>query len=436
MTDSKKIPLVCYQNYKECNYESKRIQLSSPLLHIGGEVSRLNPFEYVETSSRVYFPHQDAVAKVLYQKGRRFFDDYVDRINNRQSIESLLKNAFGENWLQTKSSERIAIFPNSRPKWLQQEGKLLTDIRPMIRNGMGQLYIPGSSIKGAIRTAIAYYLLKHADEYQVSSSYRVSEIEKKLREKLDRKEINNRNKAFLGDELLIDNLFTNYSLYYQDRQIATRSKQNTDFLRAVKVSDSEPLIRKQVPLKGSDRKVWRNFPVIAETIVSSHFPDYKAKYRASLFAEVVYEVRTKFTIEIDRDMLSWFRHNQGMQLPFNSIDKLLKICQEFAQEQWDGEFDYWQSVKNNKHQQINLDFDLIRKFYKSENCLYTLRLGWGTGMTGTTIDWLLQDDLRAKIRDACGIAAPNFEAPKSRRTIVNSEGEICYVPGWVKLSCL
>lgn len=54
----------------------------------------------------------------------------------------------------------------------------------MICNGMGQLFIPGSSIKGAITTAIAYHLLKHGDRYQIPSSKQVSEIEKTLRQKL------------------------------------------------------------------------------------------------------------------------------------------------------------------------------------------------------------------------------------------------------------
>lgn len=426
--------VVSYQSYKQENYESKTIQLSSPMLHIGGEVSRLNPFEYVQTSSKVYLPHQEALAKTLHKQSKKFIDDYVDAIEKRQNIDGLLKQALGEDWITAKSPDGIPIFPDTRPKWTLEEGQRVTDIRPMIRNGMGQLYIPGSSIKGAIRTAIAYYLLKHADKYKVPKSHQVSEIEKQLRSKLDNNKITNYNKSSLDDDLFIDNLFTNYSLSYQGKNIQTRNIQNTDFLRAIKVSDSQPLQKKQVTLKKRNRKVWRNVPVISETVVSSHFEDFNAKYRASIFAEVVYEVRTEFTLKIDRDMLSWFRHNEGIKIPFNSIDELLSICQEFTQEQWDGEYDYWQNLRNKKHREFNLDFDFIRDFYEKEKCPYALRLGWGSGMNGTTIDWLLSDELRSEIRDVCGIKAPGFEAPKSRRTIVNSRQEIRYVPGWVKLT--
>ena len=55
---------------------------------------------------------------------------------------------------------------------------------------------------------------------------------------------------------------------------------------------------------------------------------------------------------------------------------------------------------------------------------------------GTTINLLMPDDTVAKVRDTCGISAPNFEVPKSRRTVKNQRGEIKYVPGWVKLEMM
>nr|WP_231510490.1 hypothetical protein [Fischerella sp. PCC 9605] len=57
-------------------------------------------------------------------------------------------------------------------------------------------------------------------------------------------------------------------------------------------------------------------------------------------------------------------------------------------------------------------------------------------MTGTTIGLCFDDELRAELRDICGIKAPGFEAPKSRRTVMNLNGEIKFVPGWVKFKTL
>jgi len=432
MTNSESPALIGFNTYKENKYESKTIQLTSPMLHIGSEVSQLSPFEYIQVGSKIYLPHQEALAKAFQKQGGRFLQDYIAAIEKQESIGRLLEVALGEEW-----QNELTGFSDVRPLWTQDDGQKITNLRPMIRNGMGQLYIPGSSIKGAIRTAIAYHLLKHADRYQVPLSHRISEIELQLREKLNSGELANRHKQkFLDDKLFMDNLFSNYSLTYQNRSFNPESLQNTDILRAVKISDSEPLHReKDINKKG--KPVWFNLPVVAEVIVSSHFEDWRAKYKAPIYAEVAWNLRTEFTITLDQEMLSWFSHRQKMQIPFHTIDELLNICQEFAQHQWEEEVKYWQNIENNRNQRKMLNFDLVwENFYAKPDCPYTLRLGWGSGMMGTTINCLLPDKMKTQLRDVCGIAAPNFEAPKSRRTIVNSQGEIRYVPGWVKFKAL
>lgn len=414
-------------------YQSKRVQLTSPILHIGSSVSRLNPFEYVQTAKKVYLPNQEALAKGLLKAGGRFLNDYIQAIEENQDITTLLKQAFGNDWWNAKDTDEKPIFPQNA---ISQKltGEKITDLRPMIRNGMGYLFIPGSSIKGAIRTAIAYHLLKHPDRYQIPSENRVSKIEEKLRNNLG--ELSNKYKQkFADDDLFMESLFSNFSLVYQGKTFFG-SSQNTDFLRCLKVSDCEPLIESTITNK-KGQAIPVNLPVVAEVIVSSRFSDYLAKYRASIYAEMVRNVQTEFTLTLDTEMLSWFKHKQGMKIPFSNLDELLQICQEFAQEQWDYEHDYWQVIENNPRASgKNLDFNHIRDLYASEKCPYALRLGWGSGMTGTTVGLCFDDELRAELRDICGIKAPGFEAPKSRRTVMNPNGEIKFVPGWVKFKAL
>jgi CRISPR-associated protein Csm5 len=414
-------------------YESKRIRLTSPILHIGSAVSRLNPFEYVQTAKKVYLPNQESLAKAFKKQGGRFLDDYIQAINDREDISHLLKQAFGEQWWNATDGDGELIFPKYAISQKLTDERI-TDLRPMIRNGMGKLFIPGSSIKGAIRTAIAYHLLKHSDRYQVPASKRISEIEKKLRSRLG--ELNNKYiQKFVDDDLFMESLFSDFTLTYQDK-IFTGQSQNTDFLRALKVSDCEALNEtKTTNKKGQSIPI--NLPVVAEVIVSSRFPDYFAKYRASIYVEMVRNVQTELTLSLDTEMLNWFKHKQKMKIPFTNLDELLKICQEFTQDQWDYEHDYWQDIKNNPRASgRNLDFHYIREFYEPEECSFNIRLGWGSGMTGTTVDLLFEDELRSEIRDRCGIGAPKFEAPKSRRTVVNPNGEIRFVPGWVKFKVL
>lgn len=417
---------------KPDSYISKKIRLESPLLHIGSSVSRLNPFEYVQTSSKVYLPNTEALAKAFKKQGGRFLDDYIQAIEERRDITNLLIQAFGEQWQNATDTNGEPVFPKSAISQKITEERI-TDLRPMIRNGMGQLYIPGSSIKGAIRTAIVYHLLKHADKYKLPSNKRVSEIEKQLRNKLGK--ISVHQQKFLDDDLFMESLFSDFTLTYQDRAFIGRS-QNTDFLRALKVSDSEPLIERKITTK-QGKQIPLNIPIVAEVIVSSRFSDYLAKYKASLYVEMVRNIHTQFTLTLDTEMLTWFKHKQGMTLPFCNLEELINICQEFAQDQWDYEHDYWNDIKNNPRASgKNLDFSYVREIYAPEQCPHSLRLGWGSGMTGTTVDLLFDDELRETIRDTCGLKAPNYEAPKSRRTVVNQKQEIRYVPGWIKFRIL
>jgi len=410
--------------------DTRQVRLTSRILHIGSAVSKLNPFEYVKTPKFVYLPDQEELAKALRQQGR--LNDYIGCIERREDITTLLENTFGEDWTKTEGEGGRPLFPKTL-RSLNWANMAITELHPMIRNGYGHHYIPGSSIKGAIRTAIAYHLLKHSDRYRVPQTSRISEIENRLRQSMgDLK----RRAKFADDRLFMDELFTNFGLTYQGREVNSRPGPNTDILRAVLVSDSQPLIEQKIERNGQ-RPTFRNLPVVTETLISSRFPDYKAKYRASIYAEMVFNVRTQFTLSLDHEMLAWFHHKQGMTLPFESVDDLLRICQDFAQEQWDFEHDYWATIVNNPNDRgRSLNFDAIKELYEPESCPYTLRLGWGSGLRGTTISLCLSDETVREVRDTCGLRAPGFEAPKSRRTIMNARGEISYVPGWVKLEAL
>lgn len=409
--------------------EQQQLRLTSPMLHIGSAVSKLNPFEYVQTQDRVYLPDADALAKALEQRGR--LQDYIEAIESKREITPILRQAFGEDWQNQTTHDGNPLFPKhlvSR-KWARSA---ITDLRPMIRNGIGHFYIPGSSIKGAIRTAIAYHLLKYPDLYRVAPDRQVSEIELKLRERL-KSNLSSIKSKFLDDDLLMNHLFHQISLSYQDKAIAAKLGPNTDFLRALKVSDSAPLSERRVTTKAGQPRIF-NLAIVSEVSVSSHFKNWQSKHRATIYAEIIRDVNTSFTLSLDTEMLSWFTHQQGMQIPFKNIAEILEICQDFAQDQWDAEHDYWQAIQNNP--QAKLDFNYIRDFYEPEDCPFSLRLGWGSGLNGTTIGLLLNEELRSELRDVCGIKAPGFEAPKSRRTILNAKGEIRYVPGWVKFNPL
>ncbi len=457
-------PFAELNDYKKKNYVSQRIQLKSPLLHIGvGAAGSLNLFEYVQDNNFIYFPNQTALAEALqnpkalqkpkalqrftkkqpsrsdflkqYQKLSEQYINIIERnpINKDREIKEIVyklnrlyAEALGKDCLDNKT-----IFPQTHisANWVNR--LLSSDIAPMIRNGFGEIYIPGSSIKGAIRTAIAYYLLKH------KATPQRSQIEHQLRNVMAEYQIKNK-KDKLDDQTLINPktslnsyLFSHFKLEYQYRSFGEIDTANTDFMRAIKVSDSAPIT--------INRKNKINVPIVAEVITSSFHESSSSrtikKHKFSNYLEMIWNLQAQLYIFVDTAMLKdWFKHQGGMQLPsqLETVQGILDICQEFAQAQWEHEQRYWNNITGNS----NLNFSSVRQFY-SNSCSYNLRLGWGrgTGMTGTTVGLLFQEATRAKIRDACGKPTNSTEAPKSRRTatIPNQGSSIQQPLGWVKL---
>ena len=228
--------------------DSCTIQLTSPMLHIGSEVQELSPFEYVATSKFVYQPNAELLARSLYQQGQ--LPDYLDTIKHRKSILPILKQAFGESWFEAQDADGQMIFPKVTRSLCWANFEQVSYLRPMIRNAYGQLYIPGSSIKGAIRTAIAYHLLKNPDQFQVPKQKRISAIELQLQKSMG----SLKQKAkFADDTLFMDALFSDFRL--EGDRSNVRTGPNTDFMRAVKVTDSEPLIEQKISLANGKKSV-------------------------------------------------------------------------------------------------------------------------------------------------------------------------------------
>lgn len=464
MSNNSRPALAQVNAYQERNYNCRRVRLTSPLIHIGiGAAGALNIFEYVQENSEIFIPNQTALAEALHtpkplqpkvkskKSSRGYLEDYEKlsqdyirviesqdnfkqkniKINDLlEKIKQLYDKALDPEWLDNEK-----IFPETgvSEKWVE---RLITkDIAPMIRNGFGEIYIPGSSIKGAIRTAIAYYLLKH------QAPTRVSEIEQEIRRRRA-KELSDK-KTFLDDDpiLKIANdkkismnsyLFSHFRINFANRLFGEPNTQNTDFMRAIKVADSAPL------LTDFDDEV--NLPVVAE-VISSSFKETHARRiaesRATNYIEMIWNLQTEFTLCIDTEMLDRFQHEQGMQLPsqLKTVEGIVEICHEFAQAQWEYEKKYWNSITDI---QPKLDFSSVRDFYAlSSN--YNLRLGWGSGMIGTTVGLHFQEQTRATLRNACcPKSTSSSEAPKSRRTalIPDSNNPIKKPLGWLNLTPL
>lgn len=142
--------------------------------------------------------------------------------------------------------------------------------------------------------------------------------------------------------------------------------------------------------------------------------------------------KTNIEISIDHNILESFTR-AGSTPPFSDLTSLIKICQDFAGTQWEVEQQFLSAYADGS----SLNLRAIQKFYTDDKNMNraTLRVGWGTGMLGTTLSLLLDESTRVELRNEVisgGHHVRPEPAPKSRRFILAEQLPI-YPLGWIEL---
>jgi len=281
--------------------------------------------------------------------------------------------------------------------------------RFFIRDAQEQVVIPGTSIKGGLRTAVAYKVLwveKQKDGKKFLSKNE-EYVKQRLRtyrtlrtrgnkERFRKTFAEARMKAIFGDE------------------------PHRDLFRAVKVSDAFP---DKAP----------GMETIKVVCISQAASAYYSKHPRNPNRDIQIPCEclpqgtcARFSITLDQNTLKQWSEEQQKPPPFRNVADLIEIARDFAIAQWDCESKFLDSAHS------GIDLRQLREFYKGEK-VACLRLGWGTGLLGTTIDHLLGDSLRQKIRYMISDRHIPGPAPKSRRVAVN-QNVPCYPLGWVNLT--
>ncbi|AYU54485.1 type III-A CRISPR-associated RAMP protein Csm5 [Staphylococcus debuckii] len=132
-------------------------------VHIGmGETIRKQEYIYEKNASQVHFVDGKKMTKFFKDKGiLKAFLNYITDYKQRADLATFLKDK------KIKKEEWKAFITYSEHvnqgkryttgqsiKSFESNTKPLNDIHKMVRDGQGSVYIPGSSLKGALRTAI------------------------------------------------------------------------------------------------------------------------------------------------------------------------------------------------------------------------------------------------------------------------------------------
>ncbi len=383
-------------------------------VHIGGKTQELTPLEGVVFQNNCFVIDETRLGRVLAESDRLdAFSNAISQQGTRFNLEHFLNSnrLLNEQVLEQCAAYRCGTLIGRTPR----------RFRPFVREAFNRPFVPGSSIKGVFRTAVLYNILKRMKRDKPSEFNRY--FTSAVKQKLD--EFNNvpehvRYRPWFKDRVKqglaksIENQFIQRFNLPATESYASRGPtyQQRDFMRVLKVSDTQPLEKNSLALE--------------EVQVISITGDNELYLKNAIYVEVIPEgTELQFTISLDENILNDFASmNKGDNIPFRSFDDLFSMASEFALDMWEHEKQYWGGVNGPGALEM-------RDFYTQEPANF--RIGWGSGLTGVSLLLLLPENLRLEIRDT--LYEPRGQAifPKSRRSVME-KGAPKRPLGWVLLN--
>ncbi len=337
-------------------------------LHIGTGTELIKDFDYVSKPDerQTYVLDQDAVyAAELEAKGA------AARLD--KPAGQLLSS---ENWREESPFVRYSL----------QGSTTIERVHEQIKDVHGRCYLPGSSLKGALRTAIMAYAI--GAKSVVPDLNKLGRSEKQAAQAWE--------------------------------QAAFGNDPNSDVLRALHVSDSQPLPPKPSALELLTAQVFTGgepgSPIVVEAV----------------------RAHTAFKTEVAIDELA-LKYSSDLRLNWESrelwLASLVEILHSVSRGRIEAE---WAAVQDKGFADTAVFYkqlaDLAEKTKASNTAL--LQLGWGTGWTGLTVGPWLDEAAQHAIRERYSLGRPptarrdwqpnlSHAFPKSRRlrALPSSVGE-------------
>ena len=367
-----------------------KIKTLSPV-HIGSG-KNYGPSEYVNAKAK----QKGEVVKTI--KRVDFANFYMSLEENKQ--DKFLSNLSNQNYKleqdYPKISKEFTRYNSINKSSISKDAPFAPDISEHIKTS-DEIYIPGSSIKGAVKTAIFYNLLEDDDIYKISEYIR------------------NGNRGIFIDKRGFNN-FADTFFSAPKGNSAQRS-----IMRFLQISDSTTL---------KNPTIYEILTIMAKS--RGGMPDGVENYsrRGSAvksYLETIDKNKTlsnEFTINYDLDILKRLRlDNKGFILDINYLKKAIY---NFSKDLIQYELDFAEKYK----------ISYLEKFYKmldEKNSIDApcIRIGAGSGLMATSIsmkiknyDPMLFDEIRETFRRQYP-----YEFPKSRKVTKNG-----YPLSWVQLN--
>lgn len=360
-----------------------RLRVLSPV-HVG-DGGRISRWEYVPKNGFVDVLSPEILIETLYSRIvhrdrlRNALLDLRNRIREgRGSVEDFIRDYN----LQVEPVYRV-----------RSEGRPVGEIWTVVKNPEG-VYIPGTEIKGAIRTAFIYYaLFKDLEKSQKRSLF--VDLLRKVRQADSRREVE-----------ALHSWIEGRVLYPEDMG---RRDPKYDLFKAFAVSDTETrpheevLEVRRVKLHGSSRRVEEFHELVRE---GSEF---------------------RFELGIEESVLKGLRE-EGKSwrfLDFMNLEFLKESCMKFYRDLLVEEITYFR--RNNLREAEMFSEDLLKRI---EEGSWLIRIGKHQGFLSTTVTLLIKRASKEIFAELYEKAVPRHSAEKPKTRWVDGRG----IPlGWAEV---
>lgn len=287
-------------------------------------------------------------------------------------------------------------------------GSFQRDVNEGIKDSSNKLFIPGSSLKGSLRTALMYKVLKDKENFVLNHiQWLIGEARKIVQE---RKKLDPLKKA-ADDKLERESFICGVEREKNNRTEIVFDDQKYDLLKLIKISDSSTVSTKDEG-EISELQVYalkkipahKSFRIYTESIKDMVNSEFDISVDIEFIKKAKEELNKpntdfgkKYFIGIEQKLKDLFDIDIKNDTEFNEekiIQSLIKSWTEFGEAVSNIEKEWVNSIKNKSNANVNS----LNKLYETKN---KVKVGFGTGFSGMTILPLLLNDnvLKQKVAD-------------------------------------
>ena len=381
------------------------VEVQTPV-HVGsGET--VNALSYLRVKDMLYVIDDNRWQRWLEAQNvtSRFLQwmDSVAQVMGTPQQRQMSLTRFLTDTLRRQDVEAVAKQVAAYPLRMEECGEpdAVRGLKAHLRDARRCAYLPGSSLKGAIRTALVEDLLLEHDHLE---RYLQQPLQQRLR-------------TAAGDRRRLRREVR--EVWQQMEQALLRGgkqKANFDLLRFVMVSDSEPFAHEQVSLRlvrseGTGRPT--------QTWLEMVRPGASTRFTLTLLPDAPLK-----PLGLDDELGEYLLWETLFEVLYERAERRLQRELQYA---------YPAAVKQ----------ELQRLQFLNRPDAPLLCVGWGQGYLGTTVMGLVRDDspqeyarMVQNMREALprrgqGVQPQNF--PKTRRAVRQGNGQAVCTPGWVQL---